>query len=188
MNRETTNNSKTDHSHVGTDIPEVESGNIYENNLLREITGDTLRPGGYLLTDLAVKNCRFLAGDKILDVGCGYGTTVKRLRSLYQLEAYGIDPSKKLLTSGLEAYPDLPLAQGTGEDIPFEDCSMDGIFAECSLSLMTDIEGALQEMHRVLKPSGQLIIHDVYARNNEGVPDLQKLNLGSCLRDNWKKA
>lgn len=159
------------------------NANMYENNLLRRTTGNTLRPGGYRLTDWAAENCGFQSGDSILDVGCGCGATVNRLRTIYQLKAYGIDPSKKLLAIGKEAYPDLPLVQGAGEAIPFEDSSMNGIFAECSLSLMEDVERTFREMNRVLKPTGQLIIHDIYARNPQGVPDLQELNLNSCLRN-----
>ncbi|WP_427846198.1 DVU_1556 family methyltransferase [Desulfitobacterium dehalogenans] len=157
-------------------------GTFYEKNLLRETTGNTLRPGGFELTDLAVGNCRFQVGDRILDVGCGWGATVDRLRSLYQLEAYGIDPSQRLLVWGREAYPGLPISQGRGEDIPFEANSLDGVFLECSLSLMLDINKVLSEIQRVLKVDGRLVIHDVYARDPRGVPDLQALRMDSCIR------
>ncbi|MHB8072445.1 DVU_1556 family methyltransferase [Desulfosporosinus fructosivorans] len=161
----------------------METGNSYENGVLRQTTGDTLRPGGFFLTDLAIEKCVFLPGDHVLDVGCGYGATVDRLVSLYQLKAFGIDPSETLLNIGLNKYPDLSLSKGKGEDLPFSNNSMDGISCECSLSLMTDVNQAFQEINRVLKPTGRLIVHDVYARNSVGLNELHELNLNSCLRN-----
>jgi len=160
----------------------MKTDNIYENGLLLQTTGHTLRPGGFLLTDQAVRNCGFLPGAEVLDVGCGYGATVDRLVSLYQLKAFGIDPSEKLLNIGHQNYPHLSLSQGIGEKLPFADRSMDGVFAECSLSLMTDTNQALREMYRVLKSAGRLVIHDVYARNAQGVQELGELSLNSCIR------
>lgn len=157
--------------------------NLYENGLLYRTTGPALRPGGFELTDWAVRQCGFRAGERILDVGCGRGATVDRLRSLYHMEAYGIDPSETLLALGREDYPDLPLSRGRGEDIPFADSCCDGVFVECSLSLMANPDQALSEIRRVLKVKGKLIIHDVYARNPQGIPDLRELNIGSCIRN-----
>ena len=70
---------------------------VYENKDMQGITGDTLRPGGMFLTDRAIKICDFKANDKILDVGCGMGVTVERLKSVYNLNSFGVDPSIKLL-------------------------------------------------------------------------------------------
>ena len=157
-------------------------GNIYENGLLKEATGYTLRPGGYYLTDLAVNFCGFKEGEPVLDVGCGYGATVDRLRNFYHFQAYGVEPSESILAKGKKRYPNLPLYQGRGEELPFAGESMTGVFLECSLSLMEDMDKALGEFQRVLKQEGKLIIHDVYVRNPQGVEDLRSLQLGSCLR------
>lgn len=155
---------------------------LYESGLLRQTTGDTLRPGGFLLTDLAVKSCNFSQGERVLDLGCGNGATVERLVSLYQLQAIGLDPSELLLESGRRKNPGLNLIQGRGEDLPFSAWEMDGVFAECTLSVMEDLEQVLKEIFRVLKPSGWLVINDVYARNPDGLQGLQELKLDSCIR------
>lgn len=165
----------------------METDNIYENGLLSQTTGDILRPGGFLLTDIGIKNCGFLPGSNVLDIGCGYGATVDRLVSNYQLKAFGIDSSETLLKIGQQKYPDLSLSKGKGEDLPFSDNSMDGIFCECSLSLMKDMNQALREINRVLKPSGRLIIHDVYARNSVGLHELHEFNPNFCLRNAMTK-
>ncbi|MDR3586226.1 MAG: class I SAM-dependent methyltransferase [Desulfosporosinus sp.] len=155
---------------------------LYESDLLRQTTGDTLRPGGFSLTDLGVKSCGFSSGARVLDVGCGNGATVERLVSLYDLQAIGVDPSEGLLESGKMKNPDLNLVLGRGEDLPFPDDHMDGVFAECALSVMFELDKVIQEIFRVLKPGGLLVINDVYARNPDGLKPLQELNLDSCLR------
>ena len=189
-------------SEVGTRKPEVKkssseagsgslgSGQImknkifkmYESDLLSQATGDTLRPGGFFLTDLGVKSCDFLPDARVLDVGCGCGATVERLVSLYQLQAIGLDPSELLLESGRRKNSDLNLIRGQGEDLPFPAENMDGVFAECALSVMEDLDQVLKEIFRVLKPSGWLVINDVYARNPDGLLGLQELKLESCIR------
>lgn len=155
---------------------------LYESDVLHRATGDTLRPGGFLLTDLGVKSCGFLSGAKVLDLGCGSGATVERLVSQYQLQAVGLDPSTLLLEMGKSKHPGLNLIQGFGEDLPFADNHLAGVIAECTLSVMEDLNQVLNEIFRVLQPGGMLIINDVYARNPEGLKPLQELNLDSCIR------
>ncbi|TGE34426.1 DVU_1556 family methyltransferase [Desulfosporosinus sp. Sb-LF] len=155
---------------------------LYESDVLRLTTGDTLRPGGFSLTDLGVESCDFLPGARVLDVGCGSGATVERLVSLYQLRATGLDPSEVLLESGKKKNPGLNLIRGLGEDLPFPANHMDGVLAECALSVMEDLDQVLIEIFRVLKPGGLLVANDVYARNPDGIKGLQELNLNSCIR------
>lgn len=155
---------------------------LYESEALRQATGDTLRPGGFSLTDLGVKSCDFLPGARVLDVGCGSGATVERLVVLYHLQAIGIDPSEALLEWGRSKNPGLNLIRGQGEKLPFPAKHMDGVFVECTLSVMEDQDQAIMEIFRVLKPSGWLVINDVYARNPEGLQGLQELKLDSCIR------
>lgn len=155
---------------------------LYESGLLRRSTGDTLRPGGFYLTDLGVKSCCFPSGARVLDVGCGSGATVERLVSLHGLQAIGIDPSEYLLERGMKKTPGLNLIGGWGENLPFSDQSMDGVFAECTLSVMEDLDQVLREIQRVLKPAGWLVVSDVYVRNPDGLRNLQELKLDSCLR------
>ena len=154
---------------------------VYENENMREITGDTLRPGGFLLTEKAIEICQFKPHDKILDVGCGMGATVEKLKSQYEFDAYGIDPSKKLLELGRKKYGNDNLIQGKGENLPFTECFFKGVLAECTLSLMDDYEKTIMESKRVLKPNGYFYISDVYARRPEYLEGVQKHNVESCM-------
>jgi SAM-dependent methyltransferase len=145
------------------------------------VTGDAIRPGGLSLTNRALDFCCFTPGAKVLDVGCGSGATVEHLIANYNIDAVGVDPSAALLECGLQRRPGLPLRQAAGENLPFADGEMDAVFAECTLSVMENPDQALAEIYRVLKSGGMLVITDVYARSPEGVEDLRRLPLVSCL-------
>lgn len=155
---------------------------VYENDSIICVTGETLRPGGFLLTERAILACGLEKNQRVLDVGCGMGATVKFLRDDFQIEAFGIDPSEKLIKLGKDKYG-LPLDIGKGEILPYEDSSFDAVFTECTLSLMDSYERAIREIYRVLKPGGFFIVADVYARNPEYIDELKKTEVKSCLRN-----
>jgi len=155
---------------------------VYENEDMIKVTGDTLRPGGVFLTDRAVEICNFKAGNKILDVGCGMGVTVERLKSLYNLDSYGVDPSLKLLNLGKEKYGNHHIEIGCGEKLPHKNEFFNGVMAECTMSLMNDFKKTIMESHRVLESKGYLIVSDVYARRPEYLEEVQKHNVNSCMR------
>lgn len=158
------------------------SHNAYESEHMSCVLGETLRPGGFELTDKAVKICGFHEGSRILDIGCGRGSTVEHLERDFLLDACGIDPSQTLLRQGKDKNPGLKIQEGRGEDIPFENGVMDGVFAECTLSLMEDLDKTINEAFRVLKEKGFFVITDVYARNPEYISLLEDYNFRSCMR------
>jgi arsenite methyltransferase len=156
--------------------------NVYESEHMSCVLGDTLRPGGFKLTDTSVKFCEFLSGDNVLDIGCGRGNTVEYLNKKYLLNSYGIDPSKVLLQEGKNINPELKIKEGRGECLPFNNESMNGVFAECTLSLMEDLEKTIQETARVLKKEGWFVITDVFARNPQYLYLMQEFSFNSCMR------
>lgn len=155
---------------------------LFESPAMRQVTGETIRPGGFYLTDRALDFCAFPAGATVLDLGCGCGATVEYLREVYRFQAIGVDPSELLLADGRQRKPDLPLLRAWGEDLPFTPGRMDGVLAECTFSLMSDLDRTIREINRVLKADGRLVVNDVYARNPAGIQELQQLNIDSCLR------
>ncbi|AOY76455.1 DVU_1556 family methyltransferase [Clostridium formicaceticum] len=155
---------------------------VYESTAIRQVAGDVIRPGGLDLTDKAAKYCAFSKESPILDIGCGIGTTVAYLKEKYGFDAMGIDPSELLLSEGRLKHPNITLLKGRGEKLPFSDEMMEGVFNECTLSLMEDLEGAVAEVYRVLKSKGLWVISDVYAQEAKWVTALQKTKLQSCIR------
>lgn len=160
----------------------MKAKNVYEDNSLRCVTGETIRPGGFFLTKRALELTKTSKDMKVLDIGCGMGATVNYLKTKYNINSYGIDLSQKLIDLGKEKY-NLSLIKGQGENLPFRDNYFHRVFAECTLSLMNNSEKTLKEAYRVLKQEGYLVITDVNAENTEFIPELKKSNVGSCLRN-----
>ena len=157
------------------------SNNAYESGCMQEVLGETLRPGGFILTDTAAQFCGLLPQSSVLDLGCGRGATVNYLHEKYGISAIGIDPSEKLIEDARQNYDYASFVSGAGENLPFDDESFDCVFAECTLSLM-DADKAIKEVFRVLKKNGWFVISDVYARNPISALELQRFSINSCMR------
>lgn len=154
---------------------------LYESGIFATMADGVMRPGGLRLTKQLVEACAFPPGVKVIDIGCGAGMTVELLRDQYGLDAVGIDSSAVLLRRGKERSPDLRLVQATGDDLPLTDGSVNGVFAECSLSVMRYADGVLSEINRVLVPRGKLVISDIYLREPEGAMALRNLPCTGCI-------
>jgi len=110
------------------------------------------------------------------------GATIGYLHEKHGIEGVGIDPSKKLLDVGRKKFGSLDFILGTGDYLPFEEKSIDCVFAECTLSLMDNISKTINEVSKVLKNEGSFVITDVYARNSTGINALEDFSFNSCMR------
>lgn len=155
--------------------------NAYESESMRDALGETLRPGGFLLTEMGVQTCNISPDDKVLDLGCGRGATVNYLYEKHGICATGIDPSEKLLDEARKQYKFADFYRGSGENLPFEKDSFSCVLAECTLSLMNP-DLALKQVNKVLKPNGWFIITDVYAKNPDAIDELNQFAMNSCMR------
>lgn len=116
------------------------------------------RPGGLQLTKTLLDRITLRPGARVLDVGCGKGNTVSFLQEDRGLDAWGID---------LEA-PEAPcLVRGDAAHLPWEDGWFDAVLMECSLSCMVEPETILEEVRRVLRTDGVLLVTDLYTRGSE---------------------
>ncbi|MEA4942739.1 Ubiquinone/menaquinone biosynthesis C-methyltransferase UbiE [bioreactor metagenome] len=156
--------------------------NAYESKSMTEVTGETLRPGGFRLTEKAVRLCGLSSRDAVLDLGCGRGATVNYLYNTHRIRAIGIDPSEKLIGDARKRYAFADFLTGMGENLPFESECFTCVFAECTLSLVENLNGVLKETFRVLKDGGRLVVTDVYARNAKEVDGLRPFSMNSCMR------
>ena len=152
---------------------------LYERDELSAVTGGALRPGGIALTGELLRLCGLEPGARVLDIGCGPGHSLALMASRFGLVPTGLDPSAAMLDRAARQAPTALLLQGTATAIPCRDGQFDGVICECVLSLTGDIDASLQEMHRVLKPGGRLIVTDIYrkkSRQQKELPDLR-----SCI-------
>jgi arsenite methyltransferase len=124
-------------------------------------------PGGLALTKRLIDFCLFLPGARVLDIGCGTGTTVQYLQDVCRLQPIGVDSAEIRLAQGRSCSPGLALIQAAGESLPFADAAFDGVVAECSLSVMQNQAKVLAEVSRVLAPGGKLAITDVYLPDSD---------------------
>jgi SAM-dependent methyltransferase len=96
-----------------------------------------------------------LEGKRILDIGCGVGAFVRRLRE-FTPEVYGFDIDRESVATGAEELPNLALA--VGEHMPYPDASFDVIFLHEVLEHVDDDVATLKEARRVLAPGGRVVI------------------------------
>jgi len=100
------------------------------------------------------KYCDWLdLGDasRVLDVGCGDGTTVRVLADK-GVEAVGVD----LRPSPWPEGPSFVL--GDGSCLPFRDGSFDAVGSFTVLEHLTDPERFIRESVRVLRPGGRIVV------------------------------
>jgi arsenite methyltransferase len=154
---------------------------VYERSHAAGLVDDTIRPGGLGLTGALVDAAGLAPGDLVLDIGCGPAASVEHLRRDRGLEMIGLDRSPLLLEAA-RTNTNAPLVRADGDRLPFCRASLDAVLAECSLSLMADLEVTLAEIHRVLRPGGRLLVSDVYARDAAGAAELRALPFESCIR------
>ena len=95
---------------------------------------------------------------RVLDAGCGKG---RYARIVKQRNPQALVAAMDLAVSML-GYADANLARTAGSllDLPFATGSFDGVYATESLEHAVDIERAVSELCRVLKPGGRLVIID----------------------------
>ncbi len=90
--------------------------------------------------------------DSILDVGCGEGFTLNRLKGKgigKRLE--GIEHSIDAIELGKKIYPDIKITQGSIYDLPYQDNSFDLVLCTEVLEHLEDPKKGLEELIRVSK-------------------------------------
>lgn len=88
----------------------------------------------------------------VLDVGCGEGFTLERLRKQNIGEKLeGVDFLKTAIEIGKKAHPELHLKEGTIYDLPYKDKSFDLVICSEVLEHLEDPKKALSELERVAK-------------------------------------
>lgn len=111
------------------------------------------------------------AGETILDLGCGNGWATRMLaKSAPGTQAIGIDASPGMIARADELHSFTIRARydlGTFEDLEFQDGHFDRVFSMEALYYSPDVDKALAEVFRVMKPGGAI---DVVIDNHAGSP------------------
>ncbi len=105
-------------------------------------------------------------GDEVLDVGCGPGFYVVDLLDVVGDDGAvtGVDPSAAMLAIAARKTGDRPnvrLLEGEATDLPVGDASVDRAISVQVFEYLSDVDAALAELLRVVRPGGRVVIWDI---------------------------
>jgi len=93
----------------------------------------------------------------LIDIGAGTGTYTYYLKSFVK-SIVAIEPAPNMVGEFKRKNPDIPIEIARAEHIPFNDHYFDMAIAMGDvLSYVGNLEKAMREIHRILKPGGYLI-------------------------------
>ncbi|MCD6521287.1 methyltransferase domain-containing protein [Candidatus Calescamantes bacterium] len=97
---------------------------------------------------------------KVLDVGCGRGEILNKICAHYDMKGVGLDISIEAIKIA-RCYNPLTNEYwvGDAESLPFRDNSFDLVISLDTLEHLSNPLTALEEMVRVLKPGGKLLVY-----------------------------
>lgn len=125
---------------------------------LEHVLDGPLHPGGTESTVALLDRAGVTDGTRLLDVGCGPGTSLALARER------GADPV------GLDHEPPAGGIRGDLSDLPVRTGSVDVVLSECVVCLVPDRSRAFAEIERVLGPDGRLALSDIVVEG--AAPDL----------------
>jgi ubiquinone/menaquinone biosynthesis C-methylase UbiE len=116
-----------------------------------------------MLDDLEVELVeRYATGKSVLEVGCGTGLILHRTARIAR-RAVGIDLSGGMLVKAQQR--GLHVVQASATELPFAAASVDVAYSFKVLPHIPDIQGALREMTRVVRPGGWVLAEFYNARS-----------------------
>jgi ubiquinone/menaquinone biosynthesis C-methylase UbiE len=129
----------------------------YDRSLLQKLL---FKPTHRMMLEALTPDSR-----RVLDVGCGTGRFAARLLKRFgEARVWGVDLSPGMLERCqdrcLTLDGRLQVVRGDSERLPFADDSFDAVTCAHSFHHYPHQERVLQEMYRVLRPGGRLIIVD----------------------------
>ncbi|MBX9828064.1 MAG: methyltransferase domain-containing protein [Xanthobacteraceae bacterium] len=155
---------------------------FYQDRILPHLINLAMRQ-----RNLAIYRQRLMpaARGRVLEVGIGSGFNLPYYTANVE-RVVGLDPSPKLLemTRGAAGRVRIPvdLIESSAESIPLDSGSIDTIVTTWTMCSIPDIQRALDEMRRVLRPGGRLLFVE-HGRS----PDLGVRRWQDALTPAWRR-
>ena len=124
------------------------------------------------------------ASGKVLELGSGTGINFPLYKDVQSVIAIEPNPSMihhSLVKKEIASVP-IEIHQSSAEELPFPDHSFDTVVATLVFCTIPNVEQALQEMHRVCKPGGKILLFEHVLMKN---PILGKMQIH--LTPFWSK-
>lgn len=135
------------------------------------------------------------AGERILDLGCGNGWATRLLAQTEAgVQAIGVDASPKMIAKADELHSFTIRSRydwGSFENLEFKDAEFDRIFSMEALYYAKDLDKAISEAFRVLKPGGKSdVLVDYYHESEASAPwaEIMELDLHRLDEAGWRAA
>jgi SAM-dependent methyltransferase len=132
-----------------------------------ELSGmEMLHPGGMALTRRTAEIAGLAPGVRVLDVSSGRGTQAIFYAERFGANVTGIDIADEMVVAAAASAARAGLRdrvrfrRGDSQRLPFESASFDVVVNECAVGIPDDSQAVLDEMVRVAKPGGVVVIHE----------------------------
>jgi SAM-dependent methyltransferase len=108
--------------------------------------------------ELALKASTLQDGERVLEVGCGYGWISQALWEVARIEWFGVDLSPEMVSDICAANPSQCLRASVADacQLPYQNEEFDKVVCTGVLMHIREDASALSELVRVLRPSGVL--------------------------------
>ena len=114
--------------------------------------------------------------NKIIDAGTGTGDFIEVLKNVFPAASItGIDPNTESLQEAAQKYPDFLFAEMSADKLEFEDDTFDVASISMALHHLPDVQKALKEMQRVVKPDGWIIVNELFSDNLNAAQEVHKM-------------
>jgi demethylmenaquinone methyltransferase / 2-methoxy-6-polyprenyl-1,4-benzoquinol methylase len=127
--------------------------------LYKHLTLEKIREKDRII-NLVHKNAKY---QRVLDIGCGPGTISEDLLEIGE-QVWGIDISEDMIKIAIDRFKEKNYSSkihfniGDAENLNFPDQFFDAVFCLGVLRFLDSWEKGLQEIYRVLKPNGVVVI------------------------------
>ncbi len=163
--------SAEDHSHA-VDVTILKAGAnsmsqlVFDEQLSRQLESNYSRRDFLRRRRLVHEALGAQPGERVLDIGCGPGFYVSELvdRVGKAGAVVGVDISADMLNLAkkrCEGHANVAFHEASATALPVDDSSFDAALSVQVLEFITEVDAALAEMRRILRPGGRLVLWDV---------------------------